>query len=55
MSVDQSKLKWALIALGVISFFVNGTPRFILNVLIFILAAWILLILRNNGAKQRDK
>ena len=55
MAVDQSNLKWALVAIGITSFFVNGTPRLILNVLIFLIAAWILLALRTNSEKQRDK
>lgn len=55
MSVNQTKLKWALVVLGINSFFVDGTPRLILNVLIFIIAFWILLALQRNSPKQRDK
>ena len=55
MSVNVSKLKWALVVLGINSFFFRDTPRLLINIAIFIVALWILLLLQRNSKKQRDK
>ena len=54
MSVNQSKLKWALVVLGINSFFVSGTLRLQLNIAIFLIALWILVAFPSSSSTQRS-
>ena len=48
LSVDRKKLMWALAIVGINSLFVSGVLQLILNVVIFLLAIWILLVARSE-------
>lgn len=54
-SANQSKLKMALIAVGIASFFVGGALRAILNVGIIFLAVWIFIVIQGEKAQLDDK
>ncbi len=49
---DRKRLMWALALIAVNSLFVTGTIQIILNVAAFLIAIWILLILRREAAER---
>lgn len=54
LMADRKRLMWALAVIAVNSLFVGGTVQIFLNIAAFIIAVWILLILRHQAA-ERDK
>ena len=54
VGADRKRLMWALVVLGINSFFVGGTLRLLLNIAIFLIALWILVALRRSSATQRS-
>ena len=56
-STNPSKLKWALVVLGINSLFVSGFLQVGLNVLIIAVALWFLIALqheRNHNPSSKD-
>ena len=49
---DRKRLMWALAVIAINSLFVSGIIQIVLNIAAFIIAIWILLILRKQAADR---